>query len=158
MNILSAPLSLKQNILDMVPKVDSNEIKIIYLKATDGEVGAYSTLARKLVSEDIVKATADWKGLYVMFKLTIQNCQVAFSVVPNASSLALKEPPSDYKKEKKIKHSGNITLDEVIVKTLKGTVKKILDICNSIVCTVDEQSPKDSSDSIEVEVPQQIEL
>ncbi|CAG8731785.1 4194_t:CDS:2, partial [Racocetra fulgida] len=138
--------------------VDPNEIKIIYLRATGGEVGAYSTLARKLVGEDIVKATADWKGLCVMFKLTIQNCQAAFSVVPSASSLALKELPSDHKKEKKNKHSGNIILDKVIVKTLKGTVKKILGICNRVGYTVDGQSLKDSSDSIEVEVSQRIGL
>jgi len=83
--------------------------------------------------------------------LTIQNRQAAVSVVPSASSLvikALKEPPRDRKKEKNIKHSGNITLDEVIeiarvmrtksyAKSLKGTVKEILGTCNSVGCTVD---------------------
>ena len=50
-------------------------------------------------------------------KLTIQNRQAQVSVVPSASSLvirALKEPPRDRKKEKNIKHSGNIPLDEII--------------------------------------------
>ncbi|RIA96053.1 60S ribosomal protein L12 [Glomus cerebriforme] len=163
----------------MAPKIDPNEVKIIYLRATGGEVGASSSLAPKIgplglapkkVGEDIAKATADWKGLRVTVKLTIQNRQAAVSVVPSASSLvikALKEPPRDRKKEKNIKHSGNITLDEVIeiarqmhpksyAKTLKGTVKEILGTCNSVGCTVDGQSPKDLSDSIEageVEVP-----
>ncbi|CAG8483260.1 11664_t:CDS:2 [Racocetra fulgida] len=101
----------------MAPKIDPNEIKIIYLRATGGEVGASSALAPKIGPLDIAKATADWKGLRVTVKLTIQNRQAAVSVVPSASSLvikALKEPPRDRKKEKNIKHSGNITLDEVI--------------------------------------------
>jgi large subunit ribosomal protein L12e len=83
--------------------------------------------------------------------LTIQNRQAAVSVVPSASSLvirALKEPPRDRKKEKNIKHSGNITLDEVVdiarqmrnksyAKSLKGVVKEILGTCFSIGCNVD---------------------
>ncbi|CAI2168737.1 4439_t:CDS:2 [Funneliformis geosporum] len=144
----------------MAPKIDPNEVKIIYLRATGGEVGASSALAPKIgplglapkkVGEDIAKATADWKGLRVTVKLTIQNRQAAVSVVPSASSLvikALKEPPRDRKKEKNIKHSGNINLDEVIeiarvmhpksfAKNLKGTVKEILGTCNSVGCTVD---------------------
>uniref|UniRef100_A0A1D1Y1S0 60S ribosomal protein L12 n=1 Tax=Anthurium amnicola TaxID=1678845 RepID=A0A1D1Y1S0_9ARAE len=163
----------------MAPKIDPNEVKIIYLRATGGEVGASSALAPKIgplglapkkVGEDIAKATADWKGLRVTVQLTIQNRQAAVSVVPSASSLvirALKEPPRDRKKEKNIKHSGNISLDEIIeiarqmrpksfAKSLKGVVKEILGTCNSVGCTVDGQSPKDLSDSIEageVEVP-----
>merc|ERR1711864_40720 len=90
----------------MPPKVDPNEIKVIHLRATGGEVGASSALAPKIgplglspkkVGEDIAKATGDWKGLRVTVKLTIQNRQAAVSVVPSASSLvikALKEPPA----------------------------------------------------------------
>ncbi|CAG8451405.1 3085_t:CDS:2 [Diversispora eburnea] len=146
----------------MAPKVDPSEVKI----TTGGEVGASSALAPKigpLVGEDIAKATADWKGLRVTVQLTIQNRQAAVSVVPSASSLvirALKEPPRDRKKEKNIKHSGNLTLAEIIdiaqimrtrsyAKDLKGTVKEILGTANSVGCTVDGQSPKDLSDSIE---------
>ena len=84
-------------------------------------------------------------------KLTIQNRQAAIEVVPTASSLvirALKEPPRDRKKEKNIKHSGNLTMEEVIeiartirfksyARQLKGTVKEILGTCNSVGCTVD---------------------
>jgi large subunit ribosomal protein L12e len=50
--------------------------------------------------------------------LTIQNRQAAVSVVPSASSLvikALKEPPRDRKKEKNIKHTKSIPLDDIIV-------------------------------------------
>lgn len=51
------------------PKLDPNEIKIIHLRATGGEVGASSALAPKIgplglspkkVGEDIAKATGDW--------------------------------------------------------------------------------------------------
>jgi hypothetical protein len=70
--------------------------------------------------------------------------------VPSASSLvvkALKEPPRDRKKEKNIKHSGNLTLDEVIeiarkmkfkslAKELSGTVKEMLGTCRSVGCAL----------------------
>jgi ribosomal protein L11 len=103
------------------------------------------------------------KGLRVTVKLTIQNRQAAVSVVPSASSLvikALKEPPRDRKKEKNIKHSKSVTLDEIIeiartmrfkslAKELKGTVKEILGTAFSVGCQVDGRSPKDVSDDIE---------
>ncbi|PQE12997.1 60S ribosomal L12 protein [Rutstroemia sp. NJR-2017a BBW] len=156
----------------MPPKLDPNEIKIIHLRATGGEVGASSALAPKIgplglspkkVGEDIAKATGDWKGLRVTVRLTIQNRQAAVSVVPSASSLvikALKEPPRDRKKEKNIKHTKSIPLDEIIdiarimkprsfAKSLKGCVKEILGTAFSVGCQVDGRSPKDISDDIE---------
>ncbi|KAF9932018.1 60S ribosomal protein L12 [Linnemannia zychae] len=154
----------------MPPKLDPNEIKIIYLRATGGEVGASSALAPK-IGEDIAKATQDWKGLRVTVQLTIQNRQAQVSVVPSASSLvikALKEAPRDRKKEKNIKHNGNISLDDVIeiarimrpkslARELSGTVKEILGTAFSVGCTVDGQNPKDLGDAIdagEVEIPE----
>jgi large subunit ribosomal protein L12e len=53
----------------MPPKFDPNEVKVIHLRATGGEVGASSALAPKIgplglspkkVGEDIAKATGDW--------------------------------------------------------------------------------------------------
>ena len=93
-------------------------------------------------------------------KLTIQNRQAAVSVVPTASSLiikALKEPPRDRKKEKNIKHSGNIALDEIfeIARTMKykslskdlaGGVKEILGTAQSVGCTIDSRRPHDIID------------
>lgn len=76
----------------------------------------------KKVGEDIAKATGDWKGLRVTVQLTIQNRQAAVSVVPSASSMvikALKEPPRDRKKEKNIKHSGNVAFDEIVDVSLR---------------------------------------
>merc|ERR1712110_506225 len=114
------------NNLRMPPKFDPSEVKIIYLRATGGEIGASSALAPKIgplglspkkVGEDIAKATGDWKVLRVTVRLTIKNRQAAVSVVPSASSLvikALKEPPRDRKKEKNIKHTKSIPLDEII--------------------------------------------
>jgi hypothetical protein len=96
--------------------------------------------------------------------LTIQNRQAAVSVVPSASSLvirALKEPPRDRKKEKNIKHSKSIPLDEIIeiaktmrgankslARELKGSVLEILGTAFSVGCQVDGRSPKDISDDI----------
>ncbi|KAL2050715.1 hypothetical protein ABVK25_008952 [Lepraria finkii] len=165
----------------MPPKFDPNEVKEITLRATGGEVGASSALAPKIgplglspkkVGEDIAKATGDWKGLRVTVKLTIQNRQAAVSVVPSASSLiikALKEPPRDRKKEKNIKHSKSVPLEEIygiartmrfksLAKDLKGTVKEVLGTALSTGCQVDGRSPKDVSDDIEngvIEVPEE---
>lgn len=104
------------------------------------------------------------KGLRVTVRLTIQNRQAAVSVVPSASSLvirALKEPPRDRKKEKNIKHSKSIPLEEIIdiartmraankslAKELRGTVLEILGTCFSVGCQVDGRSPKDISDEV----------
>lgn len=97
-------------------------------------------------------------------RLTIQNRQAAVSVVPSASSLvirALKEPPRDRKKEKNIKHSKSIPLDEIIdiartmrdakkslSRELKGGVLEILGTAFSVGCQVDGKSPKEISDDI----------
>ncbi|KAI0425213.1 ribosomal protein L11 [Xylaria sp. FL1042] len=163
----------------MPPKFDPNEIKVIHLRATGGEVGASSALAPKIgplglspkkVGEDIAKATGDWKGLRVTVKLTIQNRQAAVSVVPTASSLiikALKEPPRDRKKEKNIKHSKSVPLEDIIdiartmrfksfSKDLAGTVKEILGTAYSVGCQVEGRSPKAITEDIDsgaIEIP-----
>jgi len=165
----------------MPPKFDPTEIKVVYLRCVGGEVGATSSLAPKIgplglspkkVGDDIAKATADWKGLKITCKLTIQNRQAQISVVPSAASLvikALKEPPRDRKKQKNIKHSGSITLDDCIsiartmkersmAKNLTGTVKEILGTCQSVGCSIDGKSPREMIDSInegEVEIPEE---
>ncbi|KAI8975812.1 60S ribosomal protein L12 [Trametes punicea] len=175
----------------MAPKFDPNEVKIIYLRATGGEVGASSALAPKIgplglspkkVGEDIAKATSQWKGLRVTVQLTIQNRQAKVDVVPSASSLVIKalkgvrcnvdvlgclEPPRDRKKEKNIKHNGNVTFDEILdiartmrskslAKNLANGAKEILGTAQSIGCTVDGQAPHDVIEAInngEIEVP-----
>ena len=77
------------------------------------------------------------------------------------------EPPRDRKKEKNIKHSGNISLDEIIdiartmrpkslSKSLAGVAKEILGTAQSVGCTIDGQAPHDIIDGInsgEVEIP-----
>ena len=112
---------------------------------------------------DVLATRILQKGLRVTVKLTIQNRQAAVSVVPTASSLiirALKEPPRDRKKEKNIKHSKSVTLDEIIEiartmrfksfsKSLEGVTKEILGTAFSVGCQVDGKSPKAVSDAIE---------
>ena len=71
----------------------------------------------KKVGDDIAKATKAWKGMNVTVKLICQNRQATVVLVPTASSLvvkALKEPARDRKKVKHVKHSGNITMDEIV--------------------------------------------
>ena len=107
-------------------QVRPHQIKVMYLRCTSGKVNATSVLAPKIgplslspkkVDDDITKATDDWKGLRITVKLTIQNRQTRMEVVPSASTLIIKvvkEPPRDRKKQKNIKHSGNITFDEIV--------------------------------------------
>lgn len=67
---------------------------------------------------------------------------------------ALKEPARDRKKEKNIKHHGNLTLDEIVeiarkvrhrslAKDLAGTVREVLGTCSSMGCTVEGSSARD---------------
>ncbi|XP_034882104.1 60S ribosomal protein L12-like [Mirounga leonina] len=155
----------------MAPKFNPNEIKVVYLRCTGGEVGATSALAPKISplglspkkdGDDIAKATGDWKGLRITVKLTIQNRQVQIEVVASASALiikALKEPARDRKKQKNIKHSGNITFDEIVniaqqmqhrslARELSGTIKEILGTAQSVGCNVDGLHPHDIIDDI----------
>ena len=77
--------------------MDPNEVKIVYVRVTGGEVPGASSLAPKVgplgmspkkVGDDIVKATGgDWKGLRVTCKLIVQNRQAKVDVEPNATSL-----------------------------------------------------------------------
>ncbi|XP_068925664.1 large ribosomal subunit protein uL11 isoform X1 [Petaurus breviceps papuanus] len=143
----------------------------VFLRCTGGEVGATSALAPKIgplglspkkVGDDIAKATGDWKGLRITVKLTIQNRQAQIEVVPSASALiikALKEPPRDRKKQKNIKHNGNISLDEIVsiarqmrhrslARDLSGTIKEILGTAQSVGCNIDGRHPHDVIDDI----------
>merc|ERR1712100_228736 len=110
----------------MPPKFDPTAVTYVYIRATGGEVGAASSLAPKIgplglspkkIGDQIAAATKkDWLGLKVTVQLAVQNRQATVSVIPSAGSLvirALKEPLRDRKKEKDIKHDGNLSLDDV---------------------------------------------
>jgi len=150
----------------MGPKIDPTQIVVVCLRCIGGEVGATSSLAPKVgplglnpkkIGEDIAKATAEWKGLKVTVKLTIQNRNATVEVVPSAASMiikALNEPPRDRKKVKNVKHSGNIAFDEIIriarqlrprsmAKSLSGTVREVLGTAQSVGCSIDGQHPHD---------------
>lgn len=113
----------------------------------------------KKVGDDITAGTKAWKGIKVPVEVMVLNRQVTVTVLPSASSLimkALNEPVRDRKKDKDIKHDGNLTFQTIIdiakemeeagrsmSKTTTGTVMQILGTAFSIGCTVDGQSPKD---------------
>lgn len=79
------------------------------------------------------------------------------------------EPPRDRKKEKNIKHSGNIPFDEIVsiarilrskslAKELAGTVKEVLGTAQSVGCTIDGKPAHDVIEAIdagEVDVPEE---
>jgi len=150
----------------MGPPPPAGEEKIVIMKAVGGEIGSASALAPKLgplglspkkVGEDSQEATMDWKGIKVTVRLSVINRVATPTIVPTASSMLLKElkePPRDRKKVKNIKHSGNVTLDNVIkiarvlrsksmAKKLVGTVLEVLGTAFSIGCQVNNMSPKD---------------
>ena len=156
----------------MPPKMDPNEVKVIYVRVTGGEVPGASSLAPKVgplgmspkkVGDDLVKATiGEWKGLRVTCKLLVQNRQAKGEVVPGAASLiikALKEPHRDRKKVKNIVHNGSITMDDVIriarvmrprslSKKFEGTVLEILGTAQSVGCRIDGEDPHDIIEQI----------
>jgi large subunit ribosomal protein L12e len=149
----------------MPPKFDPTEKKEVLVKVVGGEVAPGATLAPKVgplglnpkkVGDDIAKATQEWKGLRVTCKLIVQNRAAVVEVMPSAPALviqALHEPPRDKKKEKNIKHNGDIAKADLIriarimrnrsmSATLAGTCKEILGTCLSVGCTVDGKNPK----------------
>ena len=157
--------------LAQLSKFDPNEVKVIYVRVTGGEVGAVSSLAPKVgplglspkkVGDDIAKATGDWKGLRVTAKLLVQNRQAKVEVVPSAAALiikALKEPSRDRKKVKNISHSGNVPMEEIykiarimrprsLAKKFEGTVLEMLGTAQSVGCTVEGEDPHDLIDQI----------
>ena len=125
----------------------------------------------KKASDAIMKASKDWKGIKVTVKLTIQNRQPEAEIVPSSSALILKalnEPPRNRKVDKNPTHDGNLTLEDVYgisrkmrersqAKTFQGVVMEILGTCNSIGCTVENESPKAIQEKIrngEITVPE----
>jgi large subunit ribosomal protein L12e len=164
----------------MPPKMDPGQITYVYVRVVGGEPAGAAVLAPKIgplgmspkkVGDDIQKATKDWRGLRVTCELKVQNRQATVSVVPSAAALvikALKEPTRDRKKEKDIKHDGNLSIDECIevakvlaprslARTFAGTVKEILGTCVSVGCTVEGQDPRDVQakiDAGEIEIPE----
>eukprot|EP01121_Diplochlamys_sp_Union-15-3_P007806 TRINITY_DN201_c0_g1_i2.p1 TRINITY_DN201_c0_g1~~TRINITY_DN201_c0_g1_i2.p1 ORF type:complete len:166 (+),score=37.91 TRINITY_DN201_c0_g1_i2:79-576(+) len=149
----------------MPPKADPSVPVDIIMRAVGGEAGNAASLAPKVgplglspkkVGDDIAKATQDWKGMKITVKVTVQNRQTKVEVVPTSTALIIKalgEPPRDRKKEKNIKHNGNITFDDIkriarvmrpksLARTFAGTCKEILGCARAIGCTVDHEAPQ----------------
>ncbi|KAH0473672.1 MAG: uncharacterized protein KVP18_001687 [Porospora cf. gigantea A] len=159
----------------MAPKFDPNAVTYVYLRQYGGEVGSSAVLApqvgklglnAKKIGDDIAKQTAAWKGIKIQVELKVQNRQATVGVIPTSTALvlkALKEPPRDRKKVKEIKHSGNITMENVleIAKTMRdsgkgipsrelsGTVLEILGTCMAVGCQVDNEAPQDIQQRIQ---------
>ncbi|KAK4776087.1 hypothetical protein SAY87_024048 [Trapa incisa] len=122
------------------------EVVDVYVRVTGGEVGASSSLAPKI-------------GPLGLSPKKIGEDIAKETGIGSVSA----------KRTKDIKHSGNISLDDVteiarvirprsMAKDLSGTVKEILGTCVSVGCTVDGKDPKDLQQEItdgdgDVEVP-----
>uniref|UniRef100_M3YIJ9 Large ribosomal subunit protein uL11 C-terminal domain-containing protein n=1 Tax=Mustela putorius furo TaxID=9669 RepID=M3YIJ9_MUSPF len=133
-------------------KFDWNEIKIVYLGHTRGEVGLPGPDDKK-VGDDIAKAISDWKDLRITVKLTVQSRRAQRVVVSSASALiikALKKPPRDRKKQKNREHSGNITFDEIVNIAPENSLEplEILWNAQAVGCSVDGRHPHDITDDI----------
>lgn len=109
----------------------------------------------KKVNEDIQKETAAFKGLRLRCKVIVKNRVARIEPMPSTACLviqALKEPARDRKKEKNIKHHGNLTFNTIVdiarkvrarslARELSGTIKEVLGTCRSMGCTVDGMTP-----------------
>ena len=163
----------------MAPKFDPNAIITVIVRSVGGEQPSAATLAPKVgplglnakkVGDDISKTTKEYKGLKVTCKLTVKNRVATVALMPSVATRvikALKEPPRDRKKVKNIKHTGNVTMQEMLkiardkkegsmANSLQGCLLEVLGTCVSIGCTVDGQSPRDlqvAIDDGEWEVP-----
>nr|XP_055181560.1 60S ribosomal protein L12-like [Nyctereutes procyonoides] len=110
----------------MPPKFDP-KIKVIYLWCIGGgEVCNTSVLVRKIrpldlspkkAGDDITKATGGLKFLGITVKLNIQNTQAQLEVVPSTSALIIRAPTRNHLEieAKHIKHSANVTFDELVI-------------------------------------------
>ncbi|KAJ5074799.1 ribosomal protein L12 [Anaeramoeba ignava] len=151
----------------MPPKADQGgEATVITVRVLAGDPSGLSSLAPKIgplglspkkIGDDIMAATAEWKGMKVSCRLTIRNRQAEIEVIPSAANLiikALNEPPRERRKKIPFKHKGNLTLDQIkematimrprsLSKKFEGTVLQILGTCLAIGATVDGQSPKE---------------
>merc|ERR1711934_90994 len=150
----------------MPGKPDPNAITTVYLRCFGGEeagtaalapkVGPLGLSAKKLATQ-IAKETLSYKGLRVTVQLNIQNRQAQVSVLPSAAALiikALNEPARDRKKEKDIKHDGDITWDALVdvakrmrhrsmAKEFSGTIMEMLGTAVSVGCTINGEDPRD---------------
>merc|ERR1719499_165303 len=122
----------------------------IYIKMIGGTDPPGATLAPKEKSKQ-------YEGIKVCCEVMIKNRQPWIELVPGAATLLLKElnePLRDRKKEKEIKHDGNLMFAQVVsvakmmrsrsmARDLAGTVREILGTCVSLGCTVDGQDPKE---------------
>merc|ERR1711992_354457 len=140
----------RKKAINMPPKFDPTAVTYVYIRATGGEVGAASSLAPKIGPLGLSpKKIGD--------QIAVQNRRATVNVIPSAGSLvirALKEPLRDRKKEKDIKHDGNLALDDVYevaremrerscARHFSGTVKEILGTCYSVGRTVDRKHPSE---------------
>lgn len=82
------------------------------------------------------------------------------SATDKCTRIHITEPPRDRKKEKNIKHTGNIPFDEIVdiartmkpkslARTLANCVKEILGTAQSVGCTIDGKPPHDVIEAID---------
>jgi large subunit ribosomal protein L12e len=133
------------------------------------KIGPLGVPAKK-VQDDIAKASLEYKGLRLRVKLTVANRIATVELQPSTACLiikSLKEPARDRKKEKNIKHHGNLTMDQILdvarktrvkslARELKGTVLEVLGTCSSMGCNIEGNSARSMIAMIkagEVEVP-----
>uniref|UniRef100_A0A1B0ABM1 Large ribosomal subunit protein uL11 C-terminal domain-containing protein n=1 Tax=Glossina pallidipes TaxID=7398 RepID=A0A1B0ABM1_GLOPL len=97
----------------------------------------------------------------------MQNREASISVVPSLIIKALKDSPRDRKMRKNIKHSGNITFDDILYITrimrsrsmarkLDGAGREILCTAQSLGNTMDGRPPHNIIEDINsgvIEVP-----
>ena len=151
-------------------KPDTSAPVEILIRVMGGNAGATSSLAPRLgplgvppkkASDEILKATNDWKGIRLMVKLIIVNRQVTVEVCPTASAYIIKELGT-VRVKGGTKHTGDLSIEQVkkiarlmrprsLAKTFQGTFLETLGTCLAVGCTVNGESPKALKDKIKKE-------
>ena len=125
------------------------------------------------VVQDIAKATQKFAGFRASVRVIVCNRQFRVELEDSTPTLliaALNEGHRDRKKTKKVKHNGNLTLDQIIdiartmrpkscARTLAGTVKEVLGTAQAMgVATIDgKYTCKDAQQKItkgEIQIPE----
>jgi len=116
----------------------------------------------KVVGAALKEKSKAFEGIKVCCEVMIKNRQPWIELVPGAATLLLKEldePVRDRKKDKDIKHDGDLMFQQVVsvakimrprsmARDLSGTVREILGTCVSLGCTVDGQDPRDVTEQV----------
>uniref|UniRef100_A0A3Q2X6H7 Large ribosomal subunit protein uL11 n=1 Tax=Haplochromis burtoni TaxID=8153 RepID=A0A3Q2X6H7_HAPBU len=128
----------------MPPKFDPNEIKIVYMRCTGGEVGATSALAPKIGPLGLVSI----RKCVIWIKAASRH----YAQIDPALGNRAAQKPMDRSVPKSLEHKLNLSCVSTLAHdhfySSSGTIKEILGTAQSVGCTIDGRHPHDVIDDI----------